>query len=196
MTFFTQISTAQDSIIEPPAAQVLIEQLNMQYLPIESGYFALREGSNNSVATDIVKESVDEENVSRAIHSSIYYLLTASKPTNYLHWLDSDDVHILVDGGPLDYYLFLENGEVKHFRLGNNLAAGEHFAITVPARSYKAIRLAKGATHGLMVNVLTPAWSENGVRMGADKTFFEKYIGKAEWATSEFLESLIPPEGH
>jgi len=168
---------------EAPAAQAIINTYNMTYLERESGYLVLREGS---------EFTADVDGAVQPIHNSIYYLLTENKPINYLHWLASEDIHILVDGGPLDYYLFLEDGSVKHVRLGLDRAKGEIPAVTVPARSYKAIKLVAGAKYGLMVNVLTPAWSKERVKIGAEPGFFNTYTNKAPWATSEFLHSLQP----
>ncbi|MEZ4661281.1 MAG: cupin domain-containing protein [Caldilineaceae bacterium] len=73
----------------------------------ESGYYALRPSSEFCI--DIGGRNCP--------HSSIYHLLTRRYPINFLHWLASEDIHILVDGGPLDYYLFAEDGEVAHVRL-------------------------------------------------------------------------------
>ena len=168
---------------EAPAAQAIIDTYGMTYLERESGYLVLREGS---------EFTADVDGAVQSIHNSIYYLLTAKKPINYLHWLASEDIHILVDGGPLDYYLFLEDGTVKHVRLGLDRSKGEVPAVTVPARSYKAIKLVTGSKYGLMVNVLTPAWSKERVKIGVEPDFFSTYTNKASWATSEFLHSLQP----
>lgn len=168
---------------ETPDAQSIIDAYGMTYLERESGYLVLREGS---------EFTADVDGAVQPIHNSIYYLLTENKPINYLHWLASEDIHILVDGGPLDYYLFLEDGSVKHVRLGRDRSKGEIPAVTVPARSYKAIKLATGARYGLMVNVLTPAWSKERVKIGANPGFFSTYTNKASWATPEFLHSLQP----
>ncbi len=165
-------------------AQALIEHYNMQYLEGESGYFATRVGS---------QFSAEINQTHRPIHSSIYYLLTADKPINYLHWLASEDIHILVEGGPLDYYLFNESGEVSHVRVGTNFERGEVPAVTVPARSYKAIVLAPEADHALLVNVLTPAWSPDQVRIGAPEDFLARYCDQAAWANEDFLRGLMPP---
>ncbi len=166
-------------------ADALIEHFQMQYLDGESGYFSLRPSS----AFDAEFDGAD-----RPIHSSIYYLLTAEKPVNYLHWLASEDVHILVEGGPLTYYIFHESGEVSRVRLGNDIHNDEMPAVTIPARSYKAIVLDERASHALLVNVLTPAWSADRVRIGAGDDFINRYAGQADWANTKFLRTLFPPK--
>lgn len=168
---------------EPPHIQRLIDALGMRYLEGESGYYALRQSSAFRIEVD------DEE---LPAHSSIYYLLTQRYPINYLHWLASEDIHILVDGGPLDYYLFLESGDVAHVRLGRDLSNGEIPAVTVPARSYKAILLPEHVEYALLVNVLTPAWAPDRVRVGAGVEFMNSFVGRAEWATERFLHRLLP----
>lgn len=167
-------------------AQALIAHYNMQYLEGESGYFAQRVDSAFSAVFDQAQ---------RPIHSSIYYLLTADKPINYLHWLASEDIHILVEGGPLDYYQFHDSGEVSHVRVGRDFEQGEVPAVTVPARSYKAIVLAPGAEHALLVNVLTPAWSADRVRIGPSEDFLSRYCDQAPWADERFLRQLMPAAG-
>ena len=61
--------------------------------------------------------------------------------------------------------------------LGTRYDQGEVPAVTVPTNNYKAIRLSKGVGHALMVNVLTPAWVPNRVKIGPDPSFLTTYEG-------------------
>jgi len=45
-----------------------------------------------------------------AYQSQNYYMLTRDLPINYLHWLAPDDTHILIEGGPVDYFIFHPDG--------------------------------------------------------------------------------------
>lgn len=168
---------------EPPSIRALIERFDMHYLEGESGYYGLRENSAFEGAFD---------GTILPAQSSIYYLLTAQLPTNFLHWLASEDTHILVSGGPADYYIFLETGEVQKVTLGTDYNAGQLPAVTVPARSYKAIQLQPGAEHAFFVNTLTPAWTPDRVKIGPNVNFLETYSEKSSWATEGFLQSLFP----
>src|SRR5579871_3176455 len=95
--------------------QELIETLHLSVLPRESGYLGL------------IGESAQKVQVGgRAlrVQSQVYYMLTRDRPVNYLHWLESDDTHILIEGGPVDYFIFHPDGHVEKVVLGRNVAAG------------------------------------------------------------------------
>ena len=57
-----------------------------------------------------------------AVQSQNYYMLTREWPINYLHWLASDDTHILIEGGPVDYFIFHPDGRAEKLTLGMDLA--------------------------------------------------------------------------
>jgi predicted cupin superfamily sugar epimerase len=52
------------------------------------------------------------------VQSQVYYMLTRDRPINYLHWLASDDTHILIEGGPVDYFIFHPDGHAEKMVLG------------------------------------------------------------------------------
>lgn len=168
----------------PPAdlrARELIASLHLQYLPGESGYFALI-----SRSAQTVKRGERE----LAAQSQIYYLLTAEAPTNYLHWLESDDTHVLLEGGPVDYFIFHPDGRAEKVILGHNAAAGERLVIAVPGGCWKALRLHPGAKFALMANVLSPEWTADRVKIGPGPDFIDRFAAKASWATPDFLREL------
>jgi predicted cupin superfamily sugar epimerase len=174
---------------EPPApanarARELIAVLNMSYLPGESGYFGF-------IGRSAQRVTVDGRQL--AVQSQIHYLLTAELPINYVHWLSPDDTHVLVEGGPVDYYLFFPDGRAEKITLGRDLAAGQQVMIAIPGNCQKALRLHLGASYALMVNVLSPEWTPDRVKIGAGTAFIATYAGKAPWATPEFLRELIGP---
>ncbi|CAF1186560.1 unnamed protein product [Rotaria sp. Silwood1] len=115
---------------------------------------------------------------------------------NYLHSLDyTDDLHILVEGDSVDYYLFYDDGHVEHKILGHDYTAGEVPVITSPGTiASKALKLRHGK-HGFafIISVLTPEWSCDRCNIGAGQSFLDKYVGKEEWCTEEFLKELIGP---
>lgn len=154
----------------------LIKSLHLAPLPLESGYLA--EVGESILVTDGLP-----------IQSHVYYMLTADRPINYLHHLKSDDTHILIEGGPLDYYIFTPGNPPKKITMGRNVELGETPVISVPAGSWKAIVL-KGE-YGLMCNVLTPAFAPDRVTIGAGQEWID------QWTTPElppkFLKALIGP---
>ena len=179
-----------DDVPAPPAdahARELISKYHLQYLPGESGYYGQLNISGLGVASagKMLKA-----------HSSIYYLLTREAPINYLHRLDSDDVHILLESGPVEYLIFHPDGSVERRVLGSDFSAGQSLMISIPGGCWKALRLLPSAPYALMANVLTPQWTPDGVHIGAGPAFIGKYAKAAPWATDDFLRSLIGPNWH
>lgn len=167
-----------------PRAREIVTALKLAPLPGESGYFGVIGRSAQSVVS---------ENRTLAAQSRIYYLLTRDRPVNYLHWLASDDTHILLEGGPVDYFIFHPDGHVEKLTLGRDLAAGQQLVIAIPGGCWKALKLHDGASYALMANVLSPEWTADRVKIGADSAFVARYRGAASWATADFLRELIGP---
>lgn len=175
---------AADPVVSDPQAQKWIAELKMSVLPKESGYLSL------------IKTSAQTSEVNgrtQPIQGQVYYMLTRELPTNYLHWLEPDDTHILLDGGPVDYFIFHPDGHVEKVTLGKDVAAGQVLVVPVPGGCWKALRLHPGAGYALMANVLSPDWSPEGVRIGEGAAWVAKYKGEAPWATEAFLRELIGP---
>jgi predicted cupin superfamily sugar epimerase len=173
----------------PPApadahTRELITRLQLQYLPGESGYFGLLGRSTQTVTAD---------GRTLAAQSRIYYLLTAEQPVNYLHWLASDDTHVLLEGGPVDYFIFHPDGRAEQVTLGRDAAAGQQLVVAIPGGCWKALRLHPGASHALLANILSPEWTPDRVKLGAGEDFLARYSGRAPWATETTLRELIGP---
>lgn len=130
---------------------------------------------------------------SLAVQSQVYYVLTRERPINYLHWLASDDTHILIEGGPVEYYIFHPDGRVEMRLLGMNLAAGQRRVIAVPGGCWKALRLRPGVSYALMANALSPEFIPDRVRIGAGSDWIKKYADASSWATPKSLRTLIGP---
>ena len=77
-------------------ARDLIRLLNLKVLPRESGYLGIIGVSAQKVAVHGRKLAVQSQN---------YYMLTRELPINYLHWLAPEDTHVLIEGGPVDYFV-------------------------------------------------------------------------------------------
>ncbi|CAF1018084.1 unnamed protein product [Adineta steineri] len=172
----------------------IIKQFNLIELPREGGLYQLIDQSSIEVSLS--------SQLKLHAQSHIYYMLTYSRPDepqlahNYLHSIEnSDDLHILVEGDSVDYYLFYEDGHVEHKILGNDYTAGEVPVISTPGTiSSKALKLRPGKNgFAFIVSVITPEWTPDRCKIGAGQSFLDKYIGKEEWCTKEFLTELIGP---
>ena len=165
-------------------ASELIRVLKLTVLPKESGYLGLIGES---------AQKVDIDGRSLRVQSQVYYMLTRERPINYLHWLAPDDTHILIEGGPVDYFIFHPDGRAEKLTLGTDVAAGQQPVIAVPGNCWKALRLHKGARYALMANALSPEFTADRVRIGAGSEWVKRFSGSAPWATPENLRELIGP---
>lgn len=173
---------------DPPSpdarVQELITALQLHPLPKESGYLGLIGESSQQVMVN---------GRSLEVQSQVYYMLTRDKPVNYLHWLASDDTHILIEGGPVDYFIFHPNGQAEKLTLGRDVAAGERPVVAVPGGCWKALKLREGARYALMANALSPEFTPDHVRIGEGPAWVKHYAGAAPWATEKMLQYLIGP---
>ena len=165
-------------------AQQLIQTLKLTVLPKESGYLGIIGRSSQMVTVD---------GRTLAVQSQNYYMLTRDLPINYLHWLAPDDTHILIEGGPVDYFIFHPDGRAEKVTLGMDLAAGQRPVVAVPGGCWKALRLHAGANYALMANTLSPEFTSERVKIGAGVEWVKRYANSAPWATPRALRELIGP---
>jgi predicted cupin superfamily sugar epimerase len=163
-------------------ARSLTRMLNLKVLPKESGYLG-RIGESAQRAT------IDGRSL--AIQSQVYYMLTRDRPINFLHRLASDDTHILIEGGPVDYFVFHPDGHVEKIVLGRDIASGQRPVVAVPGGCWKALRLHDGASYALMANALSPEFTPDRVKIGEGPAWVKRFSGTAPWATPEALRTLI-----
>ncbi|SEG62806.1 Predicted sugar epimerase, cupin superfamily [Bryocella elongata] len=167
-----------------PRVRELIHELHLSVLPRESGYLGI---------IGVTPLQADVHGRSLSVQSQNYYMLTRALPINFLHRLEPADTHILIEGGPVDYYIFHPDGHVEKQTLGRDLAHGERPVIAVPPGCAKALVLRPGATYALTANTLSPEFTADRVTIGAGNDFITRYVNKAPWATREFLRQLIGP---
>ena len=179
-SLFSQNLCAQDNA----RAQQLIQTLGLRHLNAEAGLFSVIRVSDLEVTASDGKSPAS---------NAIYYMLTPNEPINYVHRLFSDDYQTLIEGGPADYYLFYADGSVAKYTLGRDLSKGQVMMVPSPAGTAKAIVLHEDADYLLVSSILSPAWSPQRSRIGADETFIKKYADKADWATPAFMKFLIGP---
>jgi predicted cupin superfamily sugar epimerase len=165
-------------------ARELIRTLHLTVLPKESGYLGIIGRSAQMVSVD---------GRSLAVQSQNYYMLTRGLPINYLHWLVPDDTHILIEGGPVDYFIFHPDGRAEKVTLGFDVAAGQRPVVAVPGGCWKALRLHEGASYALMANTLSPEFTPDRVKIGAGEAWVKRFTNAAPWATARALREMIGP---
>ena len=193
MKYFIVVALGIAGLVSVPAVsrvgsdvrgRELIRTLKLSVLPKESGYLGIIGRSEQMVTVD---------GRSLAVQGQNYYMLTRELPINYLHWLAPDDTHILIEGGPVDYFIFHPDGHAEKVTLGMDLAAGQRPVVAVPGGCWKALRLHEGASYALMANTLSPEFTSDRVKIGAGADWLKRYTNSAPWATPETLRKLIGP---
>jgi predicted cupin superfamily sugar epimerase len=165
-------------------AREIIKELHLTVLPKESGYLGI-------IGVSAQKTKINGREL--AVQSQNYYMLTRERPINYLHWLAPDDTHILIEGGPVDYFIFHPDGHVDKVTLGFDFAAGQRPVAAVPGGCWKALKLHDGASYALMANTLSPEFTPDRVKIGAGPAWVKRFTNSAPWATSNFLREMIGP---
>lgn len=165
-------------------AREIINQLHLTVLPKESGYLGIIGVSPQKVSVDGRELSVQSQN---------YYMLTRDRPINYLHKLVPADTHILIEGGPVDYFVFHPDGHVEKITLGLDLAAGQRPVVAVPGGCWKALKLHQGAAYALMANALSPEFTRDRVKIGEGPEWMKRFTNAASWATPAALREMIGP---
>jgi predicted cupin superfamily sugar epimerase len=175
---------AESPEVRDVRAQDLMRLLHLKAVPKESGYLGLIGES---------AQKASQDGPSLPLQSQVYYMLTRDRPINYLHRLASDDTHILIEGGPVDYFIFHPDGRVEKVVLGRNIAAGERPVVAVPGGCWKALRLHEDASYALMANALSPGFTQDRVKIGGGPAWIKRYANVAPWASPNQLRALIGP---
>lgn len=172
--------------LDPDARpEQIIEQLDMHVLARESGYTGVIGRADSPVAT--------YNGRALAAQSQNYYLLTRTRPIDFLHRVDATDTRVLIEGGPVDVYVFCSGQKPLKETLGRDFGAEERGVLVVAPGCWKALRLRDGATYALMTNLVSPEWTSDRVHVGQGPSWVRRVAGTAEWATPEFLRELIGP---
>ena len=158
----------------------LVSTLGLTEMNLESGLFRVVNVSGVELGE-------------QPVNNVIYFMLTRTMPQSHLHYMKSDDVQILIEGGPVDYYLFAKDGSCEKITMGHDVSLGQQPIVIAPAGSAKALILHENASHLLIGSVVSPAWSPSTTRYGAGTEFLDTYENRAPWASRDFLESLAGP---
>lgn len=165
-------------------AQQWIEELGLEPLPGESGWWA---------PASVSEATVVSGGRELPAYSAIHYLLDAARPVNVWHRLEPDDTHVLVDGGPVEYVILTEGRPPQRVVLGRDVAAGQTPVVTAPAGSWKGLRLLDTDGFALMTTVVTPGWTEDRVRVGLPEAEAARWTGSAPWLTADLVARLNRP---
>lgn len=124
-------------------AQYLIQQLGLEKLPHEGGYF--RETYRSKAAGE------------HPWGTGIYYLVTPSE-FSALHRLPSEEVFHFYGGDSVEMFQIAPSGEGSCHRIGMDLEAGERPQLVVPGGTWQGTRLVEGGEWALMGCTVVPGF--------------------------------------
>ncbi|MFC6645780.1 cupin domain-containing protein [Granulicella cerasi] len=128
-----------------------------------------------------------------AVQSRNYDMLTSALPIRYLHRLESEETHILVEGGPVEVFVICPSGRTERDVMGRDYGPVEDAVVPVPAGCWQAAKLLPGAEFALMVSTQAPEWRSDHLHIGAGPEWIRHHERKGTWATPELLRELIGP---
>jgi uncharacterized protein len=163
-------------------ADQLIEALGLEVLPGESGWWRLITESDVAVALPGGREL--------PASNTIHLVLSPDRPVNRWHVLESDDVHVLVEGGPVEYVLLAPSGAARRHVLGHDAAAGQTPVVIAAAGVWTALRLVDPSAYAWIVTTVTPAWTPDRARIGLDAGVRDRAVGTEAWLTAALLDDL------
>ena len=122
--------------------------------------------------------SVDLSRGTRAMGTAIYYLLEPGTFSE-MHVLDSDEMFHFYLGDPVEMLQLYPSGESKVVTLGQDLAAGQHVQVVVPAGVWQGTRLVGDGKVALLGCTVTPGFDFADYRNGSYEELIEKWAGES-----------------
>ncbi len=152
-------------------AEELIEQLALEPLPGEGGYYreTYRSGINISCS-----DLPEIHQTNKQISTAIYYLLTPES-CSVLHRLPADEVYHFYLGDPVTMLNLHPDGEAARLTLGNDLAAGQLLQVIVPAETWQGSMLQPGGSFALMGTTMAPGFDFDDFEAGDRKSLIRAY---------------------
>jgi len=148
----------------------LMQLLKLEPHPIEGGYFR---------QTYISAGTVDLPRGVRAQSTAIYYLLEGGAFSE-MHVLDSDEVFHFYLGDPVEMLQLLPDGSSAVCILGQDLAAGQHVQLVVPAGVGQGTRLGGAGKMALPGCPVSPGFDYADYRNATAEELIAKWPHEAE----------------
>ncbi len=151
----------------------LIKQLSLQPHP-EGGFYKEVYRSAGRIAASNLSLFGGERNYCTAI----YYLLQAGDFSAF-HRIKSDELWHFYAGSTLLLHLLDEHSGYQCYALGNDLAAGAHFQVLMPAGVWFAAEPAPGTTFTLAGCTVSPGFDFRDFEMAEKAALSESFPAQA-----------------
>ena len=144
--------------------------LNLKPHPVEGGAF--RRTYASGVAVELPRGA-------RPASTAIYYLLEPGTFSE-MHVLESDEIYHFYLGDPVEMLQLFPDGRSAVFTLGQDLAAGQHVQLVVPAGVWQGARLIGDGQVALLGCTVTPGFDLADYRNASYAELAEKWPREAE----------------
>jgi hypothetical protein len=139
--------------------------LHLQPHPKEGGFF--RRTYRSSIPVDLARGQ-------RPVGTAIYYLLE-SGAFSEMHVLDSDEIFHFYLGDPVEMLQLHPDGSSAIFTLGQDLQAGQHVQLVVPAGVWQGTRIIGDGKVALLGCTVTPGFDFADYRSASHAELAEKW---------------------
>jgi uncharacterized protein len=159
-------------------AEQIIEHLELEPLPVEGGQYR----QSYVAADDIAAEALPERyGRAKSLCTAIYYLLT-DQPDSFsaLHRLPTDEIYHFYLGDPVEMLLLHPEGGSERVILGQDLRAGQHVQVVVPAGVWMGSRVLEGGQFALMGTTMAPGYDDQDYEGGEAAELERQYPDLAE----------------
>ena len=144
--------------------------LKLEPHPVEGGFYR---------QTYVSAHGVGMPRGDRPMSTAIYYLLEAGTFSE-MHVLASDEIFHFYLGDPVEMLQLLPDGRSTLFTLGQDLSAGQHVQLVVPAGVWQGTRLIGEGKVALLGCTVTPGFDFADYRSASYAELAGKWPAEAE----------------
>ncbi len=158
-------------------AEEIVEQLELESLPIEGGLFRQTYVASEEIPASALPARYGR---SKPLCTAIYYLLT-DQPDSFsaLHRLPTDEIYHFYLGDPVEMLLLHPEGQSERVILGQDLLAGQHVQYVVPAGVWMGSRVTEGGRFALMGTTMAPGYDDQDYEGGDKGELESRYPDRA-----------------
>lgn len=110
----------------------------------------------------------------RSLGTSIYYLLGRDDFSAF-HRIQSDELWYFHKGDPLDLFVLMQDGTMRHSVLGSDKPNETCYQTCVPARHWFAARVRDGGHYALVGTAVVPGFDFADFEMGKAEMLLKKF---------------------
>lgn len=151
------------------SAETLIDRLGLAPLPAEGGFF-------RRVYTSPGPPLIGPDGHHRPLATAIYYLMTRESFSR-LHRLPGDEVYHFYRGDAVEMLALGPAGEVRSWRLGSDVMAGEQPLVVAPGGWWQGSRPDPAGRHGysLVGAMMAPGYIDADFTLARRAELIEAY---------------------